>query len=161
MTKNTIVLEKREIEKRIGKNFGGGVGSFGWAYYLIIRRNGGYRIAACEEVTWLDNDYVVALPAPFGDGRSELSELAEEMLEAEGIEPEIEEGPITAAERLAPEIWEEWKNEALAWYADEWIRALNNEPNDLGINEAFGVREVFEPEHDIFKVAPPFRFEWK
>jgi hypothetical protein len=155
-----IKLKKAEIKKAIAENFGGGVGAYGPAHYLIVRPNGSHRITACERQCWQDDDYVAGIPAPYGDGSAELSELADEMLEAEGLEPADDEGAIAAADRLAPDSWLEWQDEALDWYAEEFLRALNGEFNDLDIDAAFGTREVFEPEHNIEIVECPFSFEW-
>jgi hypothetical protein len=154
----TIKLDRDEVRLKIGKNFGGGLGKYGWAYYLIVNPNGAHRIAACEDRCWNDSDYVAALPAPYGDGRGDLSELADDMLRAEGLSQEPDEGSIAAAERQAPEVWREWVDESLEWFAQEWMRALNGSPNDLDIDAPFGVRE--SESGDLEFIECPYRFGW-
>ena len=172
MDKQTIKLDKAEIRDKIASNFGGSAGSHGWAYHLIVEPTGEHRISAIQGKRqwdpWSAEDCVAVLPSPYGDGSSELTELAETMLQDigqlnEAAERKYDEDTdlVKLAEEYDAERWQAYQDEALDWYANEWIHALNgNTPNDLGIDAPWGTTEIYEPEHDVVINECPFRFEW-
>ena len=168
----TITLDKAEVRGKIASNFGSATGGHGWAYLLIVQPNGKHRISAVQANRqwdpWDEEDYVAVLPSPYGDGSGELHELAEAMLldmkkldEAAERQYAEDTDLVKLAEEYDAERWQAYQDEALDWYANQWIHALNgNTPNDLGIDAPWGTKEIYEPEHDIEILECPFCFEW-
>ena len=163
----TLTLDKVTIEEKIASNYGSSHGH-GWDYMLIISPDSSLRIAAVEASRswnpWNKDDSIARLPAPYGDGSSALTELAEDMLRDLGGLEEARQASeaedidlVTFAEKI--DEWADYLDNALEWYADEWLSALNGEANDLQIDAAFGTRETGDG--DIEHIECPFRFEYK
>jgi len=163
----TVKLDKDTIKEKIASNFGSSHG-FGWDYMLIIQPDATHRIAAVEAnrswSPWNEGDCVAVLPAPYGDGSSELTELAEVMLRDLGgldeAKQTAEAEDISLVEIVEKiDEWADYMDNALDWYADEWLQAINGEANNLQIDAAFGTRET--EDGDIEHIECPFRFEYK
>lgn len=129
-----IVLDKPVVCERIWHNFGGGPNGWGWGYYLIIKPSGKHHIAACERRVWGNDDIAVPLPAPYGDGSARLYEDACEFLQHEGCLSEFKAqaqkrglSVVSLVEAEYPDEWATWIGESLDWFADEWLRALNEQ----------------------------------
>ncbi len=163
----TITLDKDAIKQKIASNYGSSHGH-GWDYMLIISPDGSHLITAIEANrswnVWGDDDLIAVLPAPYGDGSSALTELAEDMLRdldsLEEAEQKCEAEDIGLVD-IATKIdeWADYADTALDWYADEWLSALNGDANDLQIDAAFGTCEM--EDGDIEHIECPFRFEYK
>ena len=155
MSDRKIVLNKDQIRSLIEDNFGCRTGH-GWSYTMVVRPSGRTTIGPmmCRRPwdPWGDDDYVVDLPAPFGDGSDTLEQVANDFLQDTGMSEAAEAmmaaddiTVVEAAERLDPMGWVSRQWDVADWVADEWLKALNGKPNDLSLD--------LEPS--------PFRFEFE
>jgi len=157
-----VKLNKNEIEQAIWNNFGGGPGSYGWNYYLCVAEDGSrYEIHAIENWQQMEcyqnrGDYIAGIPAPYGDGTSQLSDDAAEFLkdnrrldEAKALADAEDISIVEVTERWYPEDLEYYQSESQNWFAEAFLRALNGEPNDLDIEYVWGEDE-----------GCPHQFKW-
>lgn len=169
MTTPTIYLDKERVKDRIASNYGSTHGH-GWCYTLIVTPEGNHRITPVQANRnwnpWNPNDYHAPLPAPYGDGSGALEELAQDMFrdldqldEAKRHAEAEDRSLVDLAEDT--QDWEYWLDEALDWYANEWLNAINGETNDLqGWDAPWGHKgNVYEG--NLETIQPPFKFEYK
>ena len=131
------------------------------AHYLVVGQDGSIKITWAEDTRqwnpWQDGDYVAMIPAVFPDGSGAEIELAEDLLRDVGqpwdLWEEEYDGPIQKAEALFPEKWEEYKDEAVSFVVDEFMEAINCDPDGT---RPWGSTGEWAEE----AIECPFSFEW-
>lgn len=159
----TIELDRNEIISKMWNNAYGG-------YALAVAPDGSdYRVLWVEDNRswdpWPDGWLVAGIPALDPEGSGLAAEDAEDLLDLIGLRAEAEAmseaediGWVEAIERLAPEDWEANREEAKAWLSEQWLLAINGEPNDLDDLPAWGYRH--DENWRIEEIEPPAEFGW-
>ena len=167
MNTKVVKLDKEEIKRAIemGDNCSGN-------YVIAINpETGKNRIHWSEDNrqwdNWGKNDVIFSIPALDPDGSGEASEDAEDMLRSLGLHEEAEAicdgegvGWVGAAERLAPEDWEEVNRKTVEYLADEFLNLLNGNSDDDPAPWGYETDPWGQPIPHT-EIAPPFEFEWQ
>ncbi len=135
-----VKIDKAEIKQLIetGDNCDG-------THILIVFENGetktGWLSTTGEYYPECDINFIANIPALDPDGSGKESEDAWDLIELsdiqetkEQIETVLDEEDISVVEWLETHYPEEWKEDremGKEWLAEEWLKALNAEHNDL------------------------------
>jgi hypothetical protein len=167
-TMKEVKLSKAEIQQRIitGNNCDGN-------QILIVFEDGTYKLS------WMQNDgsyypqrdsnYVYDIPPLDPDGSGKASDDAWCLVEnssaitetKEQIEEILDDEDWSIVEFLESRYADEWKEErkdSVEWLAEQWLAALNNEPNDLHDDNFY--YEYYDGQEFLTR-EQKFQFSWE
>ena len=152
MEKPVLQIGREEIEQAIFS------GLDGKRFYLVVSPDGmDYRVSTAEE-GWPEDWYATEIPSidPPGSWLARLDawnflsclglqELTKKLMEIEGLTE------VQVIERLAPEVWMEFRALEVACMAEDFLSCINGDA-------AWGCKRVGDR---LVIVRSPARFEWR
>ena len=131
--KKVIKIEKQELASRMHDNAYG-------RNYLIVSQDGRYRFSWADDDRqydpWDPSEFVAAVPAldPEGSGRASedaMDLIKRHMTADEWLNREIDDY-VAYAEENYPDEWAIDREEAVEWYTEAFVDALNGYTYALG-----------------------------